>query len=129
MTNKSVWRTVCQDAGDGSGDLVIELPEELLAKLNWKEGDTLNFDIQQDRTITLSKVQAALLRSQSIERVRLDITSLAEQIFESADAAVAWFDRPNLALGNQPPSKCCSTHDGCLQVLRVLHAIEYGGVT
>lgn len=57
MTNKAVWNVVCQDAGDGSGDLVVELPEDLLTELNWKEGDTLNFDIQQDRTITLSKVQ------------------------------------------------------------------------
>lgn len=63
MTNKAVRHVVCQDAGDGSGDLVVELPEDLLTELNWKEGDTLNFDIQQDRTITVSKVQVELLSS------------------------------------------------------------------
>lgn len=63
MTIKAVWSVVCLDAGDGSGDLVVELPEALLTELNWKEGDTLNFDIQQDRTITLSKVQVELLSS------------------------------------------------------------------
>jgi hypothetical protein len=34
MTNKAVWNVVCQDAGDGSGDLVVELPEDLLTELS-----------------------------------------------------------------------------------------------
>ena len=54
-SKKTMWHTVCQDAGDGSGDLVIELPEDLLADLGWKTGDTLSFDIKADRSIVLSK--------------------------------------------------------------------------
>lgn len=69
MTNKTVWRVVCQDAGDGSGDLVIELPEDLLTGLNWKEGDTLNFDIQEDRSIIVSKAQVELLSSPSDRQI------------------------------------------------------------
>lgn len=52
------WRTVCQDAGDGSGDLIVDLPPDLLAEMGWKTGDTLNFDILPDGTITLSKLAA-----------------------------------------------------------------------
>lgn len=63
MTNKTIWHVICQDAGDGSGDLMIELPENLLTELNWKEGDTLNFDLQEDRSIILSKAQVELLSS------------------------------------------------------------------
>jgi hypothetical protein len=50
------WRTVCQDAGDGSGDLVVDLPPDLLVAMGWKTGDTLSFDILPDGTITLSKL-------------------------------------------------------------------------
>jgi len=59
---------------------------------------------------------------------RSEVCFLAEQIFEDAEAAAAWLSRPNEALGNRRPIDCCITEAGCQQVLRVLHAIEYGGV-
>lgn len=53
------WSTVCFDAGDGSGDLIIELPPELLSAMGLSVGDTLHFDIQPDQTILLSKTELA----------------------------------------------------------------------
>lgn len=41
MADKNTWRTVCLDAGDESGDVIIELPAELLDKLGWSVGDQL----------------------------------------------------------------------------------------
>lgn len=35
------WRVVCQDHEDGSGDVIVELPSELLEKLGWNLGDGL----------------------------------------------------------------------------------------
>lgn len=49
------WSTVCVDAADGSGDLIIELPPELLTAMGWSVGASLFFDIQPDQTIRLSK--------------------------------------------------------------------------
>jgi hypothetical protein len=36
------WETTLLDAGDGSGDAILTLPEELLAYVGWKVGDTLS---------------------------------------------------------------------------------------
>lgn len=43
ITSES-WRVVCQDSGDGSGDVVIELPSELLEQLGWSLGDELSVE-------------------------------------------------------------------------------------
>lgn len=43
ITSES-WRIVCQDPGDGSGDVVIELPSELLEQLGWSLGDELSVE-------------------------------------------------------------------------------------
>ncbi|MCQ4313703.1 AbrB/MazE/SpoVT family DNA-binding domain-containing protein [Pseudomonas stutzeri] len=42
------WRTECQDAGDGSGDMIIELPPVLLAALGWTLGDELIVERNED---------------------------------------------------------------------------------
>jgi hypothetical protein len=39
MDTPDSWRVVCQDPGDGSGDVIVELPSELLEKLGWTLGD------------------------------------------------------------------------------------------
>jgi hypothetical protein len=38
------WRTQCIDAGDGTGDFLVELPQELLEKMGLKVGDDLAVD-------------------------------------------------------------------------------------
>jgi len=42
---------------DDSEDLYIEIPDEIIEKLGWEVGDTLNWDIQEDGTVVISKVQ------------------------------------------------------------------------
>jgi len=41
MTTPDSRRVVCQDSGDCSGDVIVELPSELLKKLGWALGDEL----------------------------------------------------------------------------------------
>ena len=41
-----------------SGDLFIELPDELIVELSWQEGDVLNWDLK-GAGIVLSKVHDA----------------------------------------------------------------------
>ena len=43
---------------NNSGDLFIELPDELIDELGWQEGDVLNWDLKGDG-IVLSKVHDA----------------------------------------------------------------------
>ena len=36
------WTVTCQDAGDGSGDLIVRLPAELKSDMGLAVGDTLS---------------------------------------------------------------------------------------
>jgi hypothetical protein len=45
-----IYTSVVKECEDGSGDVYIELPDEMLADLGWKEGQTLDLDIKKDPT-------------------------------------------------------------------------------
>ena len=47
------WTVVLDE--DLSGDLILPLPDELLASLGWKEGDNLVWDVRTDGSVGLSK--------------------------------------------------------------------------
>ena len=49
MDTSDSWRVVCQDPGDGSGDVIVELPSELLEKLGWTLGDELAIEKKEER--------------------------------------------------------------------------------
>ncbi|MCY1279191.1 hypothetical protein D9M68_543300 [compost metagenome] len=40
------WKLTCHDAGDGSGDMIVDLPNDLLQATGWGVGDTL--ELEQD---------------------------------------------------------------------------------
>lgn len=48
MDTPDSWRVVCQDAGDNSGDVIVELPSELLERLGWNLGDELTIEKGED---------------------------------------------------------------------------------
>jgi putative toxin-antitoxin system antitoxin component (TIGR02293 family) len=45
MDNSDVWTVRCQDPNDGSGDLIVNLPNELLSQLGLGVGDRLLIDV------------------------------------------------------------------------------------
>ncbi len=49
------WTIPLVDAGDGSSDAIISLPDELLEFLGWVEGDELSIDVVGN-SITFTKV-------------------------------------------------------------------------
>lgn len=51
METKKVYKAVTQEDPDGSGDLIINLPDELLNELGWKEGDVLNVDVEDGKIL------------------------------------------------------------------------------
>lgn len=56
---ESVRTTVrCQDAGDGSGDIIIDLPEDILESMALKIGDLLSIELI-DGSIVLKPVSDA----------------------------------------------------------------------
>lgn len=46
---------ICQDSGDGSGDLVIEIPQHVLESMKVAPGDSLHMDIV-DSVLMLSAI-------------------------------------------------------------------------
>lgn len=42
---------------DDTEELFIEIPEELIKELGWKEGDTLNWHINNQKEIILTKIE------------------------------------------------------------------------
>lgn len=64
-TSKS-WRVACQNPGDGSGDVIVELPSELLEQLGWALGDELSVDAQEE-TICLKLKQRSGCTSSSAQ--------------------------------------------------------------
>ncbi|WP_238474212.1 AbrB/MazE/SpoVT family DNA-binding domain-containing protein [Pseudomonas cavernicola] len=51
------WLVTCQDAGDGSGDLMLILPDEFMAESGWSIGEELNFEQQEDGSWRVSKME------------------------------------------------------------------------
>lgn len=41
MSTQKTWTTQLIDARDGSGDAILELPDEVVAQLGWNEGDVV----------------------------------------------------------------------------------------
>lgn len=52
------WTVTLEEAEDGSGDLVMPLPQELLDLQGWREGDTLNWEEGDNGSWTLSKAKS-----------------------------------------------------------------------
>jgi hypothetical protein len=55
MTNK--WTITLEEADDGSGDLVMPLPQDLLDSAGWQEGDTLNWNDLGNGSWSLTKTE------------------------------------------------------------------------
>jgi hypothetical protein len=49
------WTITLEEADDGSGDLVMPLPQDLLDGAGWKEGDILTWTDNKDGSWSLSK--------------------------------------------------------------------------
>lgn len=54
MSNKH-WTVTVDEADDGTGDLVLPLPTDLLETVGWKEGDTLEWHDNKDGTWSITK--------------------------------------------------------------------------
>ncbi|UCJ17773.1 MbcA/ParS/Xre antitoxin family protein [Pseudomonas sp. MM211] len=64
--------------------------------------------------------------SERLDRIAM-VCQLAEEVFESRQAAADWMSRANQSLGGQAPIMLCETEIGAKQVRRVLNALDWGG--
>ena len=59
MESNKIWKLKLIDSGDGSGDALVELPDELLAKVGWIEGELLEIE-QVENCIVIKKPASKL---------------------------------------------------------------------
>lgn len=100
----------------------------------------VTFDLHERNLETLLNASVSTLERRKREKKNLDpvaserldriasICHLAEDVFESREAAASWMSKPNKALGGATPIMLCETEIGAKQVRRVLLALEWGGV-
>jgi len=51
-----IWHVRIQDAGDGTGDGIVELPDRLMSELGWKVDDKLSITLNDAGAIVLRKL-------------------------------------------------------------------------
>lgn len=49
------WQLTLEDAGDGSDDAILVLPDDLLERTDWREGDVLNLSMLDGGSILMVK--------------------------------------------------------------------------
>jgi len=47
MQENNSWVTQLIETDDGSGDAILQFPDELIQQKGWKEGTVLNLEVQQ----------------------------------------------------------------------------------
>jgi len=52
----TTWTVTVEEADDGSEDLVLPLPQNLLDQVGWREGDTLEWIDNNDGSWIIQKV-------------------------------------------------------------------------
>jgi hypothetical protein len=50
------YSSIVEDAGDGSGDVLLTIPPEILEQTQWKEGTVLNVSVDDMGRIILKEV-------------------------------------------------------------------------
>ena len=47
---KKLWIADITEANDGSGDAILNFPDDFIAEVGWKEGTTLNMKVEETPT-------------------------------------------------------------------------------
>jgi bifunctional DNA-binding transcriptional regulator/antitoxin component of YhaV-PrlF toxin-antitoxin module len=56
--------TLIEEAPDGSGDGILTFPDEMIAELGWKEGQRLQFSVNDEGNIIIKAVPYANVSSE-----------------------------------------------------------------
>ena len=55
MNENKSWTITIIEADDGSGDQILEFPDDMMKQAGWKEGDTIEWIDNKDGSWTLRK--------------------------------------------------------------------------
>lgn len=54
-TNEKRYVCTFEEANDGSGDGILNFPDEMCSELGWEVGDTIEIDVDENNHIFLTK--------------------------------------------------------------------------
>jgi hypothetical protein len=57
IENCKIWTVTLEETDDGSGDLVLPLPQDMLDEFGWNTGDNLKWIERDDGTWEIRKVE------------------------------------------------------------------------
>lgn len=57
-TKSQSWTVTCEYAADGTGDMIVPLPNDLLVAIGLTTGDKLNVEKHPDGTMTLTPIRS-----------------------------------------------------------------------
>lgn len=72
MSESGRWMVKCEDTNDGSGDVLVELPQELLSVLGLSVGDELEISVTSGAIVLKPVHRAAAERTASARTLRDD---------------------------------------------------------
>ncbi len=101
MKNTRVWNTVIRGANDGTGDGILELPDDLFATIGWKEGDSIDLSCAENGEVILSRVEIKTAPDQGIRKRNNSPTVNVEklrQLLDKRHGEPAMFWRDQFAL-------------------------------
>lgn len=51
------WELIVEEDPENPEECILQFPEDFIEQVGWKEGDTLLWDLQEDGSVVLSKVE------------------------------------------------------------------------
>lgn len=105
---------------DGSGDCFVCIPEEVMERMNWVIGDSVDIQLLPDGALSIS--------TSAGNEVEIDaeILSRALETFGTAEQAERWLKKHHLLL-KMSPAEYLSAGGSKQDILKILNAIAYGG--
>lgn len=96
------WTVTCQDSADGTGDLIVPLPDDLMAAVRLANGDKLNMERQSDGTIVLTPIRIGSQQNQHDVETLLGVLTDLYHVCGMLDAKVEVLDQIIAALHGEP---------------------------
>jgi len=120
-TSSKKFRVTLHGAEDGSGDCLLPIPDEVMAGLDWKIGDTLAIEKVSDDIVVITNPE------RSVRSLDEEVVALAEEVFGDSKKANSWLFRKHLLLG-MSPAEYLKQGNPKTEVLKTLRSIMHGGV-
>lgn len=115
------FRVTLLDAEDGSDDCILPIPDEVMAGLGWKIGDSLAIEKVSDGIVVITNLE------HGVKPLDEEVIALAEEVFGDSQKANNWLFRKHLLLG-MSPAAYMNQGNPKTEVLKILRSIMHGGV-